>query len=236
MTQAPAPSQEDSGREQVVVRRAGRGLARRARRVPLAGARLALAVGAAGRRILVGAEARRIGRAGGHVRADAERAGARTTCRPSCRRCRSRRPARRTCSCTRSPAEHEAPSTFSRTSCRCRLPGGGRLRRRAGVKQRVPLQTNGLHGIASGATHWPVALHVDGGLVHVARSQFSAAHSVPTGQLLAAAAPSHLPFVPHVDAPESRRWRADRRSPVAIGVQCPSDADSAQLRQAPVHA
>jgi hypothetical protein len=33
------------------------------------------------------------------------------------------------------------------------------------LKQRaVPLQTYGLHGIRSGATHWPLALQVDGAL------------------------------------------------------------------------
>jgi hypothetical protein len=30
------------------------------------------------------------------------------------------------------------------------------------LKHAEPLQTYGLHGSASGATHWPVALHVDG--------------------------------------------------------------------------
>ena len=33
------------------------------------------------------------------------------------------------------------------------------------LKQRaVPLQTYGLHGMRSGATHWPVALQVEGAL------------------------------------------------------------------------
>jgi len=32
------------------------------------------------------------------------------------------------------------------------------------LKQREPLQMNGLHGIESGATHWPLALQVDGAL------------------------------------------------------------------------
>jgi hypothetical protein len=32
------------------------------------------------------------------------------------------------------------------------------------LKQREPLQTYGLHGIRSGATHWPLALQVDGAL------------------------------------------------------------------------
>jgi hypothetical protein len=33
------------------------------------------------------------------------------------------------------------------------------------LKQRaVPLQMNGLHGIRSGATHWPLTLQVEGAL------------------------------------------------------------------------
>ncbi len=32
------------------------------------------------------------------------------------------------------------------------------------LKQRAPLHANGAQARASGATHWPVALHVDGGV------------------------------------------------------------------------
>jgi hypothetical protein len=32
------------------------------------------------------------------------------------------------------------------------------------VKQRAPLHANGAQARASGATHWPVALHVEGGV------------------------------------------------------------------------
>ena len=97
-------------REQVGRAGTGRRQAGRARRVPLAGARLALAVGAAGRRIGGRANSRRIGRSGGDVRADAGACRRCTTCTRRCRRCRSRRPARRRCCGTLRP-----PSTRRRS-------------------------------------------------------------------------------------------------------------------------
>ena len=63
------------------------------------------------------------------------------------------------------PAEHEAPSSFNPHEFAAQLKGLTHwLLVVQAVKQRVPLQMNGLQGITSGATHWPVALHTDGAL------------------------------------------------------------------------
>src|SRR4029453_8405071 len=63
------------------------------------------------------------------------------------------------------PAEHEAPSSFNPHELAAQVNGLTHwLLVTHWVKQRVPLQVYGLHGITSGATHWPVALQTDGPL------------------------------------------------------------------------
>lgn len=67
--------------------------------------------------------------------------------------------------------------------------------------------------------------------------QVSFAHNVPTGQAWQPPLPSHLPFVPQVDAAITTQTFRGSTVPAAIGVHFPSSAPgSAQLRQAPVHA
>jgi hypothetical protein len=62
-------------------------------------------------------------------------------------------------------AEHEAPRPLRPHELPTQVLG---VRQFASAvhapKHDVPLQTYGLQGSESGATHWPVALHVDGGL------------------------------------------------------------------------
>ncbi len=63
------------------------------------------------------------------------------------------------------PAEQEAPSSFSPHELLTQVLGGTHwLSFVHAVKQRVPLQMNGLQASRSGATHWPAMLHVDGPL------------------------------------------------------------------------
>jgi hypothetical protein len=66
--------------------------------------------------------------------------------------------------------------------------------------------------------------------------QFSSAHNVPTGQVWQPPWPSHLPFVLHVVCAIAVQTPRGSTVPAAIGVQRPSDADSEQLRHAPVQA
>jgi hypothetical protein len=68
------------------------------------------------------------------------------------------------------------------------------------VKHLVPLHVNGAHGMASGAVHLPVALHVDGG-VYTLLAHLSGAHCAPVGYFWHAPAPSHLPLVPQFATP-----------------------------------
>ena len=98
--------------------------------VPLAGARLALAVGAAGRRVL-GRRRGRPDRASRWRRSSRRRAvpAVHDLHAPCCRRCRSRRPARRTCSALVPP-----PSTT----------------RRAPSAARLAAQVNGAHALVVG--------------------------------------------------------------------------------------
>ena len=63
-------------------------------------------------------------------------------------------------------AEHAAPFSLSPQLLAAQVNGVTHwLLLVQALKQRaVPLQMYGLHGIRSGATHWPLALHVDGRL------------------------------------------------------------------------
>lgn len=67
-------------------------------------------------------------------------------------------------------------------------------------KQRDPLQTYGRQGRESGATHWPVALQVEGG-VYTLVTQLSSRHCVPTGYFWQPPVPSHRPLFPQEAAP-----------------------------------
>jgi len=64
----------------------------------------------------------------------------------------------------------------------------------------------------------------------------SSSHSVPTGQIWQPPLPSHLPLVEQVDCGITVHMLRRSTLPAAIGVQRPSEAASAQLRQAPPHA
>jgi len=62
-------------------------------------------------------------------------------------------------------AEHAAPFSFSPQLLAAQVNGVTHwLLLVQALKQRAPLQMYGLHGIRSGAKHWPLALHVDGRL------------------------------------------------------------------------
>jgi len=62
-------------------------------------------------------------------------------------------------------AEHEAPLSFNPHELFAHEFGGTHwLLLVQALKQREPLQMNGLHGMASGATHWPLELQVEGAL------------------------------------------------------------------------
>ena len=89
--------------------------------------------------------------------------------------------------------------------------------------------------MALGATHVPVALQVASG-VYLLFSQCSPAHTVPGRCRRQPPAPSHLPSVPQVEAAWVAQVLRGSLLPFETGVQVPSDAASAQLRQAPVHA
>jgi hypothetical protein len=133
--------------------------------------------------------------------------------------------------------EHIAPSSFRPHELAAHVFGVRHwLLVEQALKQReVPLQTYGLHGMRSGATHWPVALQVDGALYTFA-VQLSSAQSVPTGQLWQPPLPSHFPFVMQVLCGIAVHTARGSGVPAAIGVQRPSDALKLQLRHAPVQA
>jgi len=60
-------------------------------------------------------------------------------------------------------AEQEAPFSLRPHEFAAQVNGGTHwLLAVQALKQRVPLQMNGLHATESGATHWPAALQVDG--------------------------------------------------------------------------
>jgi hypothetical protein len=100
-------------------------------------------------------------------------------------------------------------------------------------KHVVPLHVYGLQGSWSGAAHWPVELHVEGG-VYTLAVQLSGAQIVPILYFWQPPAPSHLPFVEHDAAVMS--WQTPRGSalPAGIDVHLPGDDASEQLRHAPV--
>jgi len=64
------------------------------------------------------------------------------------------------------PAEHDAPTFFLPHELPLQTFGERQLPFVIvqALKHAEPLQTYGLQGSESGATHWPVALHVDGGV------------------------------------------------------------------------
>jgi hypothetical protein len=64
-----------------------------------------------------------------------------------------------------SPVWHEAPGGDGPHELLLHEFGGRHCEFVAqALKHLVPLQTNGRQGRASGATHWPLELHVDGGV------------------------------------------------------------------------
>jgi len=64
----------------------------------------------------------------------------------------------------------------------------------------------------------------------------SSPQRVPTGQFWQPPLPSHLPLLEQVDCGITVQTLRGSIVPAAIGVQRPSDADSAQLRHAPPQA
>jgi hypothetical protein len=63
------------------------------------------------------------------------------------------------------PPEHDAPLSFKPHEFAAQVFGGTHwLLLVQALKQREPLQMNGLQGIGSGATHCPLALQVEGAL------------------------------------------------------------------------
>ena len=91
---------------------------------------------------LIRAQAGRIERPVGDVACTCRARRRRTTGRRRCRPCRSRRPARRTCSCTRLRAEHDAPLSFRPHEFAAHVFGVRHwLLLVQALKQREPLQT-----------------------------------------------------------------------------------------------
>jgi hypothetical protein len=101
------------------------------------------------------------------------------------------------------------------------------------LKQAESLQTYGLHGSASGATHWPVALQVEAG-VKTAKAQVCGAQIVPILYFWQPPAPSHLPFVEQAAAVASLQTPRGSMLPAAVDVHLPGADASEQLRQEPV--
>jgi len=130
--------------------------------------------------------------------------------------------------------EHEAPLFFGPHELTLQTFG---MRQFVSVvqapKHDVPLQTYGLHGSESGATHWPVALQLAGGL-YTFDVHDSGAHSVPTLYFWQAPAPSHLPFVEHAAAVRSVQSARGSTLPAGIDVHLPGAEAREQLRHAPV--
>ena len=86
------------------------------------------------------------------------------------------------------------------------------------VKHLVALQPNGAQGRASGATHWPLALHIDAG-VKTLETQVSSAQMVLTGYFWQPPLPSHRPLVPQVDAACTAHIARGSGLPAATGMQ-----------------
>jgi hypothetical protein len=134
------------------------------------------------------------------------------------------------------PAEQKAPFGFRPQELPVQTLPGEQFASTAQLpKHLVPLHACGTHEIASGATQVPVALQVASG-VYLLFSQCSPAQTVPGRCRRQPPAPSHLPSVPQVDAAWVAQVLRGSSLPFATGVQVPSDAASAQLRQEPVHA
>jgi hypothetical protein len=102
-------------------------------------------------------------------------------------------------------------------------------------KHCAPLQANGTHAMVSGATHAPVALHVDAGM-NTLFSQRAAAHTVPGRCRRQPPDPSQVPSVPHVSGGWDAQLLRGSSTPAATWVQTPGADGSAQLRQLPVQA
>jgi hypothetical protein len=103
------------------------------------------------------------------------------------------------------------------------------------LKHVVTLQTYGLHANESGATHWPVALQVEGG-VYTFKAHVSGAQTVPILYFWQPPAPSHFPFVEQAPGVMSSQTPRGSGLPAGIDVHLPGVDASEQLRHAPVHA
>jgi hypothetical protein len=94
----------------------------------------------------------------------------------------------------------------------------------------------GAHEIAAGVTHAPAPSHVEPGVYVVPPpGQLAPAHGVPCGYLWQAP-PSHMPFVPHVDALWARQAPEGSGAPVGTSAHWPIVATMAHERHAPAQA
>jgi len=99
----------------------------------------------------------------------------------------------------------------------------------------LPLQANGKQVRLAGGRHWPLALHVDGG-VYAPLTHFSPAQTVSGGYAWHDPFPSHLPLVAQEPAPMSLHLACGSTRPAPTLLQWPGAFFSPQVWQAPAQA